>query len=645
MLRWMSDIMRRTRKSIYRSEKKKRTLKILGFSARIFISVIFIMFLATSVTAETFAKYIVWDKIKPASSGINGTLLADASGASSSTSEESSSDPAASTEPAAAGTGETGTTSNISITSASGSATVKTNTLTASAKISLSVEDADIRDVLSAIALSTNTNIIFTEQPVRVTFKMNNVTYLTALEYLLKSYGLNYIISDNVIIVGKNETLEQNFHSRELFARFDLKYITAGQLKEQVDQLSLPVRQIIFDDKSKTMWAQGTSQYLSKMRELISMIDIPENAVKADAEDETEEQEPVVKLIPFELQFIDANTCDSFIQQLGMDIKTIVIDNNPKTIWITAKESEVAQLEEIIKLIDAEENSAPEEQRAPLDLIPYELEFVSSDNISSIASQMGLNVKLFYLSSNPYKIWLDARSKDIKDFEELIKEIDIMENGKWFLEVTTLKLKYLTADKFKNIVAQLDIPVQIITLDSNAYTVWVSGTARDIVDVKLLLSDIDIDKVREDSAFFIYKLWNISPEEAVTRFKYLQITDADLFTLKFPLFSKEILVVCKPDRMAQIELALEGIDVSGEKIRIPVDSSAYPSQLTARRDLLVSLTGVPTASFFISNNVSRVLNPPQYIMWVEETPENIQKILDMINSIDSLTGGGTAAAE
>lgn len=602
-LRWKVVKMRKTRKSTFKARKRKKILNTIGIIIRIFLCIVYITYFMTAVTAETVIKPLIWNN----TSSETASTVSKINNAST-------------------------VASRIDTSGISNKSSLETISKTASDKISLNVENADIRDVLSAIALGLDLNIIFMEQSQRVSFRINNVTYLTALEYLLKSNGLDYLVNDNIIIVGKSETLQNDFFNKPLLARFDLNYITAKQLSSQIDALEISVKKIIFDENEKSIWVQGTSQYISKVKELISMVDIPENAIK-----EAGLVQGIVKLLPYELKHIDAATFENFIKQLGMDIKTITIDTNPKKIWVSAKEEEIAELEELIKTIDVEENKLVAKEDIPLKLIPYELEFVSSDRINSIITQMGIDVKVLCLSSNPYKIWLDSRSKDIADFEELIDKIDIMENGKWFLEVTTLKLKYLTADRFKAIINQLDIPVQVITLDSNAYTVWVSGTPRDIIDIKLLLRDIDTDNIREDSAFYIHKLSNISPQEAVTRFEYLQITDAKVFTLNFPLFSKEILVVCKPDRKEEIAKAIDGIDVKGEKIKVPVDYStdaAGQSRLASRRDLLVSLTGIPATSFFISNNVSRD-STPRYIMWVEETPENIRKILDMITTIDS----------
>ncbi|NLE26472.1 MAG: hypothetical protein GX625_14230 [Clostridiaceae bacterium] len=79
-----------------------------------------------------------------------------------------------------------------------------------------------------------------------------------------------------------------------------------------------------------------------------------------------------------------------------------------------------------------------------------------------------------------------------------------------------------------------------------------------------------------------------------------------------------------------------------EKIKVPVDYSDVAggsSKLKKRRDLLVDLTGIPSTSFTISDNVSRD-DEYLYIMYLEDTQENIKKVKDYVTYIDSALSDG-----
>lgn len=502
--------------------------------------------------------------------------------------------------------------------------------------ISLNVENADLRDVLSAIALGLNVNIILVEQPIRVSFRVNDITYSSALDYLLRSYGMDYLTSGNLIVVGKRETLQKDFFNQMLLTRYDLNYITSETLSKQIDILGIPIQKITIDENPKSIWVQGVPKSLSKVKELVNMIDIKENVLD-DKVLENGEGGKGIKFVSLDLKYITAQNFDQFIKQIGINVNTIIVDSNPQKIWIKANLQELMDIEELAKNVDIEENYTLMISDKPLELIPYSLEFISAEELTHIISQMDVDVKTITILSNPRKIWLDSRSKDVADFEELILKMDKLENAKLALDLKTQKLQYITANKFKALVQQLEIPVQVITLGSNTYTVWLTGDSKDLLDIKFLLREIDTKLIKEDSSYFLYKLTNISPHDAVDRFQLLKVEDIKVFALNYPLFSKELLVLCPTDRVNESKEYLARLDTKGEKIKLPVDFSnetTGQARLNARKELLVKLTEIPATSFYVSNNVSRT-DTPHFVLWVEESPENIKKIKDMIDSIDN----------
>ncbi|HOJ11283.1 MAG TPA: LysM peptidoglycan-binding domain-containing protein [Clostridiales bacterium] len=496
--------------------------------------------------------------------------------------------------------------------------------------VSITFKNADLRDILSTLALAMNVNIILAEEPVTASFQIKNTAPRTALDYLLKTLGLEYVESGNLIVVGNSETLQRDFMNQMTLTRFNLKYITSDIISSQIDALGISVKKITLENNEKAIWVQGTPPSLSKVRELISMIDLKENSPD---ENKTENG---INLSSFKLEYVTAQTLDKLIHQMGINSKTLIVDANPRTIWVDAAGQALKDIEQLIQKVDVVDNYAIE-STMPLELIPYKLSFVSPEDLNEIIQETGIDVKTIYFKSNPNKIWVDSRSKDILDFEELIVKVDLMENTTWPLNIVTQNLKNITASKFKTIANEIGITTQIITLDSNAHTVWLVGDYRELLDIKSLLKELDNNIVSDGANFFTYHLNYISPSEAVKRFGYLNVEDINVIALEYPFFSKEILVVGPADRKPVITEMLNNIDVSGEKIRVPIDysnSASGQSRLTSRRDLLVTLTKIPASSFFISNNVSRD-DTPLYIMWVEETPENISKIRNMIDTISN----------
>lgn len=95
--------------------------------------------------------------------------------------------------------------------------------------IYLSVEDSDIRDVLSIIAINMDCSVIFLEEPVNLSFEVNNVEAVVALELILQKNNFSFIKNKDIIIAGEVGNLHQKFFDHMILTRFDLKYISSEQ--------------------------------------------------------------------------------------------------------------------------------------------------------------------------------------------------------------------------------------------------------------------------------------------------------------------------------------------------------------------------------------------------------------------------------
>ncbi|MEW6276903.1 MAG: energy transducer TonB, partial [Bacillota bacterium] len=146
--------------------------------------------------------------------------------------------------------------------------------------ITLDVREADLRDVLSALALKMGSTIILgikEDKPVKVTFQVQNVTPAKALELLVQKQGLAYLQKENLIVVGEPEKLKENFFNEMILTRFDTYYLPAGKVKELIGELAIPLQTITVETNLNAIWVQGTAQALQKVRELINAVDLPEN--------------------------------------------------------------------------------------------------------------------------------------------------------------------------------------------------------------------------------------------------------------------------------------------------------------------------------------------------------------------------------
>jgi len=72
----------------------------------------------------------------------------------------------------------------------------------------IEVNDAELKDVLRALAKQNNLNIIVADDiTAKATFSLDKITFKEALEIITKANGLSYVIQNNVLWIGKKEDI------------------------------------------------------------------------------------------------------------------------------------------------------------------------------------------------------------------------------------------------------------------------------------------------------------------------------------------------------------------------------------------------------------------------------------------------------
>lgn len=427
--------------------------------------------------------------------------------------------------------------------------------------ITINMVNADIRDILSAIAISMDVNIIYLEKPYRVSFSAKDIAPVKALELLIQSTDsesgqTGYLRDGNLIIVGSQEKLQKDFFNQMALTRFRLSYISPETLSEQLDKLGVPVQKIVLDKGSRFIWAQGTPQSLSKVASVIAALDRAENF------DDNGAIKSGIDLTKFDLNYITADRLEKLILQLNIQAQVIRVDTNARVLWASGTEQQLADIGQLILNVDVADSAG-----ASFTMAPY-------------------------------------------------------------------TLRYLSYDKLVGVTTQLDSPIQIIRVGIAQKKIWLKGTQKDIDDTISLITQLDYSDNSDEGQFFVYKLVNISPTDAAAKMAFINLKDVEVMTLNYPQLSHELLIKCPVDMISTVSRTVSFLDVQGQKIKAPVDYSGSYNRLTKRKELLGKLLNIPSSSMYISDNVSRTDDESYYVMWVEDTPDNIKKIKEMIALID-----------
>ena len=98
------------------------------------------------------------------------------------------------------------------------------------------------------------------------------------------------------------------------------------------------------------------------------------------------------------------------------------------------------------------------------------------------------------------------------------------------------------------------------------------------------------------------------------------------------------MVLCTKSEESAVKAFLNEIDTPGATMIAVVDSASGSmfarTRLEDRIPLISYISGVAQENMYVSGDVSKT-DVPMYVMWVEDTPENIEKVKAAITNIDS----------
>ncbi|MTI82958.1 MAG: energy transducer TonB [Firmicutes bacterium] len=149
--------------------------------------------------------------------------------------------------------------------------------------VSLDFRQVDLRDALSALAVQMGRNIILLgDEPGEISFQAQNLTAREAMELLIQKQGLSYVEQGNTIVVGDPGALDANYYNQMILARFETYYVPAEKIKDLIDELAIPQKNIIVEGNPQVVFVQGTVPALEKVSELINNVDTEENSLSVD---------------------------------------------------------------------------------------------------------------------------------------------------------------------------------------------------------------------------------------------------------------------------------------------------------------------------------------------------------------------------
>lgn len=202
--------------------------------------------------------------------------------------------------------------------------------------ISLELRNAEITDVISALAKLANVNIV-TDSDVkgRITVRLVNVTFEDALRLVLEPNGLAYATVGPNLIVAKKEKI-----ARPVMRQYQVTNMQATQFAASyLPLIGLKKEQAVVDDGTNSIMVVGTVEEHAKVADLLSRVDIPL-------------ERSVTRVI--KLSYIDAA---AFVDLMGARLPDTVtkgakIDKASNSIVLTASAGQMQIVDALLQQLD-----------------------------------------------------------------------------------------------------------------------------------------------------------------------------------------------------------------------------------------------------------------------------------------------------
>lgn len=455
-----------------------------------------------------------------------------------------------------------------------------------SSKISINFKKADLIGALETVLAHTGYTMIFKGTTATIDqLSLDNVTPLTAIDYILRMVDMTYIKHDNIIYVGTASDLNSSFIDSKALTRFQLKYISTETLTSQLSTLGVSVQLVKVDINLREFWISGYPMELAKVNELIKTLDNKNNITIGSASISS-------YLTAIEMQYVTATEFGNLLASLGLH-SGITMNAHPMTLYVYATGDAYNDIMNIKKLVDIPDANAP------------------ADGGTGDGAGTGDN----------------AGTGTGTDSEVVITD------GQTSL--VKVDLQYITKDTAKSIVDTFGYDVKILGLDLYEKRLWVQGESNEVNDAVARIKENDTAENDSAKTFFTYDLQNIVASELQSKIGFVNMEGVEFYFGSYPELTKSIMVYCPNNKVEEVKEIIASLDNNLGDMYYPIATITDSAELTvlaAKEELVVKLINNPTisvTSFELSGDLDPSDEGVKYVLYVLESPENIDLITNM----------------
>lgn len=474
------------------------------------------------------------------------------------------------------------------------SATAKGNSLVSS-RISITVVNANVKDVLSAIALNAGYTVIMSSsgETGTVTVTLEEMSALKAIDYVTRLVGMTFLKDGNTIFVGTADELNTTFVDKTVLTKIKLNYISAQGLQTQMSALGLSNVQVVGTNNADEFYISGYPKELAKVSELVKLLDVSSNIMAGGGMIAS-------NFTPLELEHITAEEFNGLLGNLGLSTG-IVLSSRPYTLYVYVTGSNLTDIKTIKNIVDKPLSGAN----------------LNAQGTTAAPDSGNGDVTITPPATTEPSTGEPTTGTPTTPTEPTEEPLVLRE----------IELSVIDRSAAKEVLQSFPVEVTVYGPEKMTKKIWIAGTQDQVDQAEAYIRQFDnadyASSVLNDKSFFAYELQNCTAAEMLDRLSALNLEGVTFKTGTYAALTKSLIVYCEPYLVEPTKALLLEMDTTAtsEVSNRAIEATSSETVAQQRIDALRSLYPELDSYTFTVKMIPDKDGNPKYITYVMASSE------------------------
>lgn len=440
-----------------------------------------------------------------------------------------------------------------------------------SSKITIKAKDANVKDLVSAIAYNAGYTVIFKGTDSKISVELEDMSPMKALDYVTRFAGLSYLKDGNTLLISTPEDLNTTFVDTLVLTKFTLKYITHTELMSQASALGLSsMKTVSQSNNQREIWISAYPKEMAKLKELVEILDASENISVGS-------NSIAAAFTPIKLDYISASEFSSLLGNLGLHTG-ITMSSYPMTLFVYVSGTQLSDIMTIKKVVDTEEalgnitgdgNTTPNPDDSTGDETP------APDGSTG--------------NTTPNPDDSTNTNPDDSTTEEPVEEPTVFEK---------IDFINITRSDAEALIAKSGEEVSTYGHERMTKSLWLFGKQSAIDKVKAIITAVDENVASAADTVHTYTAQNCTVDELMKRLQGVTYENVSFYQYDHSNITNNIIVYCDDatwnNEILPLLERLDSVDGDNTKTWIPIASKTDKDRAYAERAINSNLSVMKT---------------------------------------------------